>query len=124
MVKSKKIQIESYGTGLDYTYIGRLIGLVNEDNFIDLIRNKDIQSNLLTSESMDIDILMNIAINNATSITDKRMIIAVNEINGVYSAGKLFATQVLDTCIYVDPKDRTLGFSAIVDGAYLSINEL
>ncbi len=120
MKKKEKVIIESYTTGLEFKYKGRLIGLLTDEEFRDLIRNKEIQSSLITTETLPFSVLRNI---DKGDVKNKRLVISVSEINDKHTSGVLFISQALDLICYADPKIEQIGITT-KDDEYLSLSEV
>jgi hypothetical protein len=116
------ITIFCYSKGIEYEYKGRLLGLVTEEQFRDLIRNHEIQSSLITSEHLPFETLAEIAKNDEEYIKDKRIVMSVRNKGREYTSGMLFATQVLATISYYDPTTNTIGIES-KDDDYISIEK-
>lgn len=116
------ISIFCYSSGIDYEYKGRLLGLITEEQFRDLVRNTEIQTSLITSENLPFEVLAEIAKNDGEKVKGKRIVMSVRNKGNKYVSGMLFVTQVLSTISFYDPESNMVGIES-EDEEYISIEK-
>ncbi len=116
--KKKRIKLDVYADGIKRSYFGRLLGLIDDEEFNHLLFNKPTQTTCKTRATVSTKTV----VDNYQTMDGLRLMMFASEIDGKTAAPHLFISERLHMVSYVIPSNQC-GFTGESD-SYLMVEEV
>jgi hypothetical protein len=115
--KKRRVKVDVFAIGADKSYDGRLLGLIDDAEFNNLLTDRATQTKCKTRSTMTVKEI----VENHQSLDGLRLMVVVSKINGDISPPTLFISERLHMVGYVKP-NSSCGFSGESD-SWLMVEE-